>query len=136
MPARLTLLGSVVRAGFSSQKLAASIGAAFFARSLQMGRQLIFSNPSISRAVRRIQRRRRFVVAAAGDNPDLDKICGPEPPTVEDELRERRRRRLQEPLPEIDVDRRRPSGLTLSLAEASRRGDRCRNASGRVAAGT
>jgi len=38
----------------------------------------------------------------------LDKICGPEPPTEADEIRERRRERLQKTFPEIDIDRRRP----------------------------
>jgi hypothetical protein len=40
----------------------------------------------------------------------LDKICGPEPLTQADEVRERRRERLQKAFPEIDIDRRRPRG--------------------------
>ena len=42
--------------------------------------------------------------------PAVDKICGPEPLTQADEVRERRRKRLQKALPEIDIDRRRPRG--------------------------
>jgi hypothetical protein len=35
----------------------------------------------------------------------LDKICGPEPLTEADEIRERRRKRLQRAFPGIDIDR-------------------------------
>ena len=37
----------------------------------------------------------------------LDKICGPEPLTEVDKIRERRRKRLQEAFPGIDIDRKR-----------------------------